>query len=63
MGRDVCLQAQDKALVFCKGDASYFLYSCGNCVRYLQKFLLEGVTKNIRIPFDPLIIILYLGKK
>ena len=48
---------------FVKGDASYFLYSCGNCVCYPQKFLLDGVTKNIMIPFDPLIVILYLGKK
>ena len=24
LGWDVCLQAQDKALVFCKGDAAYF---------------------------------------
>ena len=38
---DVCLQAQDKALVFCKGDAAYFLYPCGYCMCYLQEFLLE----------------------
>lgn len=41
LGWDVCLQAQDKALVFCKGDASYFLYPCGYCMCYLQEFLLE----------------------
>ena len=34
-------QAQDKALVFCKGDAAYFLYPCGYCMCYLQEFLLE----------------------
>ena len=30
-----------KALVFCKGDAAYFLYPCGYCMCYLQEFLLE----------------------
>ncbi len=41
LGWDVCLQAQDKALVFCKGDAAYFLYPCGYCMCCLQEFLLE----------------------
>ena len=41
LGWDVCLQAQDKAFVFCKGDAAYFLYPCGYCMCYLQEFLLE----------------------
>ena len=40
-GLGCMLQAQDKALVFCKGDAAYFLYPCGYCMCYLQEFLLE----------------------
>ena len=35
------MYAQDKGLVFCKGDAAYFLYPCGYCMCYLQEFLLE----------------------
>ena len=49
LGWDVCLQTQDKALVFREGDAAYLLYPCGYCMRYLQEFLLEGVTKMFDI--------------
>lgn len=60
LGGDVCLQAQDKALVFCKGDAAYFLYPCGYCVCYLQEFLLEISIRNLIILGNK---ILNVGKK
>ena len=60
LGWDVCLQAQDKALVFCKGDAAYFLYPCGYCMCYLQEFLLEISIRNLIILGNK---ILNVGKK
>ena len=60
LGGNVCLQAQDKALVFCKGDAAYFLYPCGYCMCYLQEFLLEISIRNLIILGNK---ILNVGKK
>ena len=60
LGWDVCLQAQDKALVFCKGDDAYFLYPCGYCMCYLQEFLLEISIRNLIIQGNK---ILNVGKK